>query len=152
MGGGYQCYIRGIPINVQRTLQVVYDTNQEFSQGDFIQYLEGLNLQRSNNPPEDIRENGFIVLLEQEENTEELGSAYLSTGLRYHQYWALQEWDQEMLGEIIKFLNPEHLEITSNIKRMFEYWSEWFVFDDIPEYQMYVTSSEWVHSYMHYSP
>ena len=175
MTGGFQCFIRGFSINVPATLKRYYQrrdrskVKEEYSRKEFQEFLKSLGLQDILDLSRDsdyryddkIREkflgeiypnmNGFVVTLEDEdldEESEGFKFAYLATGQRDHQYWALQAWDKEVLTEMCIFFHPSYLDMTPEVKGLINIWSQWLVLDQPVKYTMYAVSAEWTHSYV----
>lgn len=68
MTGGFQCYIRGVPINIQQTLQ------QYYKGGTFKEYLQQLGLNETYDTADEL-----VVTLQSEDNDEDTDRAYLAT-------------------------------------------------------------------------
>ena len=135
MTGGFQCYIRGIPINIQQTLQ------QYYNGGTFKDYLQQLGLVETYDTADEL-----VVTLQSEDNNEDADRAYLATGFRSHQYWVQQIWDQSELRIISAFFDPKLLN-QKDADNLVTRWKDVFAFDQPVKYAMYAESAEWSQLY-----
>ena len=120
MVDGFMFHIRGIRIDVKKTMDKFYkDKKESYYVEDFIKYLEllGLNSEynKSNYDVNKPMNDGFISILLFDEPTDfdkkgDDNCVFLVTGIWHYQDWVLQRWTDTK--EQLEFFNPKYLSKT----------------------------------------
>ena len=145
MTGGFNTNVRGVEIDVTKTLNKFLNKNRtEYTRKEFEDYLTSIGLKhnyeiRSDREP--INE-GFIVTFDHEKDGDEYGFGILATGLTEHQNWVLQTWSPQDLKEIQQFYDPKYLniEIENQLKNR---WGNRLIFADDCGMAVYAIGCEW---------
>jgi hypothetical protein len=149
MTGGFNTQIRGIEIDVVKTLNHFLKQNKkQYSIKEFEDYLTKINL--TNDFKHDTGQkkplnDGFVVSFEFDEmNDNQEAYSILATGLWEYQNWVTQEWSQKDLEEQKEFNNPKHLSRKIEL-RLKDLWKDKLILKG--KFVIRSIGCEWSHSF-----
>lgn len=169
MTGGFQTSVRGIEIDVTKTLNKFSKQNKSnYTKRDFEDYLKKIGLLDALNLGKDEDENisqietdkkfytglnkqtpvenGFIVVFDFDEGDDQEAIAYVSNGIWEYQNWVLQKLDKKSLDEFSKFYDPGWLNKKYSDK-LITNWQDKIVIKKDSDYAMYMIGCEWTTRY-----
>ena len=113
MTGGFNTNVRGIEIDVTKTLNNYYKQKKnDYSKKEFEEFLKKIGLDANypkNTGQTQPIETGFVVSFDFDEGDDQEARGILATGLWEYQNWVQQDWSQEDLRKQAEFNNPKYL-------------------------------------------
>ncbi len=145
MTGGFTSQIRGIRIDVTKTLNKYYNQNQiSYTREEFEEFLRHVGFHESYTEFDPFKpiNTGFVVSLEYEDDDEPF--AVLSTGIWEYQNWVVQYWSKSHLSKISDFYNTKHLNknIENNLRNL---WNKLFILNG--DFVVITAPCEWSHNF-----
>lgn len=152
MTGGFNTNVRGIQIDVTKTLNKFLNQNKKaYTREQFEDYLTKINLDDTfgngkkyyHGQSEPINE-AFVVSFDFDEGDDQEAFGILATGLWEYQYWVIQQWCKENLEEQTTFTNPKYLDktIKNNLKKL---WNDKLILKG--KFAIYSIRCEWSHRF-----
>lgn len=153
MTGGFMVHIRGIRIDVKKTLDKYYNDKKElYTINDFKKYLETLGLNdkynKKNYDTKTPINDGFVSVLEfddiNQNETNGFIASFLTTGIWEYQHWVLQKWTDTK--QQLDFFNPKYLskKIEISLKNK---WNDKLIFAKDDKLGIYAIAAEWCVNY-----
>ncbi|BCS83659.1 hypothetical protein QLL95_gp0464 [Cotonvirus japonicus] len=148
MTGGFSTNIRGIEIDIVRTLNKFLNQNKtSYTRTEFENYLNKIGLIDSFGNSVKVKKpynDGFVVSLEYDGFDVNKAVGYLATDLWEYQDWVSQDWSVEELQEQIEFKNPKYLDsdIEKNLRNR---WRDKLILTG--KFTVHTVDCEWSHSF-----
>lgn len=147
MTGGFNVNIRGIEIDITRTLNKFLNQNKKlYTRKEFEDYLKQIGLDknyRTNSGQQEPILEGFVVSFEIDDNNEnEEAYGILATGEWNYQYWVSRNWSKRDSEQQYEFNNPKYLDenIETNLRNI---WKDKLILTE--EYSIRSIVCEWPH-------
>lgn len=130
MTGGYQCFTRGIPINIPATLRQVTDRD-DFTMREFEDFLKALGLKEKKIPNFHSVPEGFVIF-GTEEGDDSVDSAIAVVADCYYEFqdWVAQRWTEWLSMQCLSTFYDPDVVLDTGLRNRLSKWNGALVLAD----------------------